>query len=108
MPFGLSWYSACCCVIFSDAAVDEIRNRSAADAPFAMARISFRRKLSVRCSTMKFLLLMLRDELTTRSEMVGTRSLSSGARSRDPLALPTLRSENVARPSLAADELQPC
>jgi hypothetical protein len=27
--------------------------------------------------------------------MVGTRSLSSGARSRDPLALPTLRSQPI-------------
>ena len=28
---------------------------------------------------------------TAQCELVGTRSLSSGARSRDPLALPTLR-----------------
>src|SRR5438876_12338080 len=36
--------------------------------------------------------------------MVGTRSLSSGARSRDPLALPTLQSNGIARrvPSRAA------
>jgi hypothetical protein len=33
---------------------------------------------------------------TSRNKMVGTRSLSSGAHSRDPLALPTLRDDWIA------------
>jgi hypothetical protein len=53
MPLGVSWYSACCRVIFSEAYVGEIRNKSPAETPLTAARISFRRHLSTRCSAIE-------------------------------------------------------
>jgi hypothetical protein len=47
MPLGLSWYSACCRVIFSEAAAGDIRDRSPAGSAAASVRIKLRRDVFI-------------------------------------------------------------